>query len=162
MEIPVLNSYNKGLAVLSGLIVGILFISASNLAGVNPVEYITVYNTDFITQTVLASVLMSTTLLFVSLLSSGIVTSFMLAKKNCIYGGFAGISLIVITMMFAYPMGGISFPIFSQFQSLIGVATVPLVFLAYVIPLTMIGFVLGFLGSYMAENFSYIHPSNVK
>ena len=158
MEISKITPHNRTFAISSGLTVGLVFLFIFNLTGVSPIKYITIfYNINFLTQEILTSFIISIILFSTSIIIAGVVTTFLLPKRNCILGGLTGIFIIILTMMLAYSFGTMQFPILSQIHAIIGFAGIPLVFLIYAIPTAMIGFILGYLGSYLAELFPYVH-----
>lgn len=150
------RKYNRIFAVSSGLAVGIVFILIFSLV-YSPVKYLAIfYNNTFLGQGNLTFII-SILLFSASIISAGVVTTFLLYKRNCILGGITGIFIILLTMIAAYSFGTMQFPIFPQIHAILGFTGIPLVFLIYAIPTAMIGFILGYLGSYLAEHFSKVH-----
>jgi len=164
MEITKFKCENEIFAILLGLIVGMVFIFLVNLTDISPFKFmISFYNMIFISQGTLNNFIFSTILLPLIIISAGVVTNFFLSIRNCIFGGITGIFLILSTFIIVYSFGTIYFPILEQLQPIIGVAGIPLVFLIYAFPTAMIGFILGYLGSYIVEHISYYNKQcNIK
>jgi hypothetical protein len=155
MDISKMTPSNKVFAISSGLTVGVACILIFKLI-YSPVNYTTLfYNINFLGQGTSTSFIVSIFLFSVSIISAGVVTTFLLSKKNCILGGITGSFIIILIMILSYSFGTMQFPIFPQIHVILGYASIPLVFLIYAIPTSMIGFILGYLGSYLAEH-SYV------
>lgn len=151
------KQHERTFSILSGLIVGLFIILLSNLSGNGPDKFIILFtNTSFFTINALSHYLTSILFYSLAIITAGTITTSLLSKpkRNCILGGFTSIILILVIMLISYLYGSIDFPTSSQVIA-IGPASIPLVFVIYAIPFTMIRFIFGYLGSFLTEKFYY-------
>ena len=149
MEISKINPkyHERSSSILSGFLVGLFFVILFNLSGNGPNKFIILFhNASFFTLTALTNYLPSILQFSVALLTAGIVTSLLLSKnkRHNILGGLTGVMLILVTMLISYAYGSINFSTSSQVLSILGPASIVLVFLIYAIPFSMIGFIFGY------------------
>ena len=156
MEISKINPkyHERSTSILSGFLVGLLFMILFNLSGIGPNKFIILFqNTSFYTLAALTHYLPSILLFSIALLTAGIVTSLLLSKskRHNILGGLTGVMLILVTMLISYMYGSIDFSTTSQVLSILGPASMALVFIIYAIPFSMVGFIFGYIGSFIVE-----------
>jgi hypothetical protein len=145
-------------SIISGFLVGLFIMILFNISGNGPDKFIILFNnTGFFAINTLTHYLTSILLFTSALITAGMVTSFLLseAKRNSILGGLTGIILIFVIMLISYSYGSIYFPTSSQVMAILGPASIPLVFVTYAIPCAMIGFIFGYLGSFLTEKIYY-------
>lgn len=148
--------HERSFSILSGFLVGLFIVILFNLSGDGLSKFIILFhNASFFTLTALTHYLPSILLFSVALLTAGIVTSLLLSesKRHCILGGLTGVMLILVTMLISFMYGSIDFSSISQILSILGPASILLVFLIYAIPFAMIGFIFGYLGSFIVEEY---------
>ena len=152
------KKHERTFSMLSGLTVGLFIMILFNLSGNSPDKFVIMFiNTSFFTMAALLHYIVSILFFSLAIITAGIVTSFLLSKtkRNCILGGFTGIILILVIMVISYLYGSLVFPTSSMVMAILGPASIPLVFVMYAIPITMIGFIFGYLGSFLTEKFYY-------
>ncbi len=152
------KKHERTFSMLSGLTVGLFIILLFNLTGNGPEKFVIMFlNISFFTMATLSHYLASILFFSLAIITAGTVTSILLSKpkRNSILGGFTGIILILVIMLTSYLYGAIDFPTSSQVLAILGPASIPLVFVMYAIPITMVGFILGYLGSFLAEKIYY-------
>lgn len=152
------KQHERTFSILSGLTVGLFIILLFNLSGNGPDKFIILFtNTSFFTINALSHYLTSILSFSLAIITAGTITTSLLSKpkRNCILGGFTGIILILVIMLISYLYGSIDFPTSSQVIAILGPASILLVFVIYAIPFTMIGFIFGYLGSFLTEKFYY-------
>ena len=162
MEISKINPkyHERSFSILSGFLAGLFFVILFNLSGDGPSKFIILfYNASFFTLTTLTHYLSSILLFSVALLTAGIVTSLLLSerKRHCILGGLTGVMLILVTMLISYVHGPIDFSSTSQILVILGPASILLIFLIYAVPFAMVGFIFGYLGSFIVEEYYNLH-----
>jgi hypothetical protein len=162
MEISKINPkyHERSFSILSGFLTGLFFVILFNLSGDDPSKFIIIFqNVSFFTSTTLTYYLSSILLFSVALLTAVIVTSRLLSerKRNYILCGLTGVMLILVTMLIFYVYGSIDFSSTSQILTILGPASLLLVFLIYAIPFAMIGFIFGYLGSFIVEEYYNLH-----
>ncbi len=148
--------HERSFSILSGFLVGLFFVILFNLSGDGPTKFISLFHkASFFTLTTLSHNLPSILLFSIALLTAGVVTSILLSesKRHCILGGLAGVMLILVTMLISYVYGSIDFSTYSQVFSILGLASMPLIFVIYAIPCASIGFLFGYLGSFIVEKY---------
>ena len=162
MEISKINPkyHERSFSILSGFLVGLFFVILFNLSGDGPSKVIILFhNVSFFTLTAVIHYLSSILLFSVALLTAGIVTSLLLSehKRYCILGGLTDVMLILVTKLISYVYGPIDFSSTSQILSILGPSSIPLIFLIYAIPVVMVGFIYGYLGSFIVEGYYNLH-----
>ena len=152
------KKHERTFSMLSGLTVGLFILLLFNLSGHGPEKFVIMFlNTSFFTMAALSHYLESILFFSLAIIAAGTVTSILLSKtkRNSMLGGFTGIILILVIMLTSYLYGTIDFPTSSQVITILGPASIPLVFMMYAIPITMVGFIFGYLGSFLVEKFYY-------
>ena len=152
------KSHERTFSILSGFLVGLFIMILFNLTGNGPDKFVILFNnTSFFAITTLTHYLTSILLFSLALITAGMVTSFLLSdtKRNSILGGLTGIILILVIMVISYSYGSIDFPTYSQVFAILGPASIPIIFMIYAIPFAMIGFIFGYVGSFLTEKFYY-------
>ncbi len=153
-----LKKYRRMLSITTGLITGLLITFLLDTAGMEPERFISAFSSvSMSNQNIQVAFIGSIFLLCLSIVTAGIVTNFMLDEKerHCILGGFTGILMILTVTLWYFFFNLISFPTSTQLIHLIGPVGIPLVFLVYAIPISMIGFALGYFGSLIMERLYY-------
>lgn len=154
--------HKRRFSMFSGFMVGLIFLFLIHVSGLNPAKYLGIFNTsNFFIPSNLMTFSIFMIPVSIAIISAGIVTFALLSekKKHCIFGGITGMWLILISMGFSYSVGLMQFPITSQVEFILGTPGIALVFLIYAVPITMLGFILGYFGSFVTEKFSYKEKS---
>lgn len=144
--------FGRTFSIIAGSIVGLLIIALFNLSGENTSLFITsVHNINFFNEIFTAK---RSNSLFISVLAifiSGMSTTFLITqkKRSCIFGGITGIVVVLITMIHCYLAGPV-LPT-STITSLFGPAGIILDFITNAVPISMIGFIFGYLGGCTAK-----------
>lgn len=153
------NKFHKRrFSMVSGFMVGFITIFMINITGLNPGRYMAIFNTaNFFMHPHLLGFIISMVPFSLAIICAGVVTTALLSekKRNCIFGGITGMWLILVGMLISYSLGVMQFPISSQIEAILGFPGLILVFLIYAVPITMLGFILGYFGSFLTEQFSY-------
>lgn len=146
--------FGRTFSIITGSLVGLLIIALFNLIGENTNLFITsVHNINFFNEMFTVE---RVTALFISILAiflSGMLTTYLLTRKkrSCIFGGITGIVVMLMTMIYCY-LSGTVFPT-SSIASLFGQAGILLDFIIHAVPISMIGFIFGYMGGCLAKLF---------
>ncbi|NYB27903.1 MAG: hypothetical protein HVN34_11380 [Methanobacteriaceae archaeon] len=147
--------FGRRFSIIAGFIIGLIMIGLFNLIGENTHLFVTsMHNTSFFTQTSGVKSIVSLFIFVLPLLISGMLTTFLLTeeKRSYIFGGLAGILVVLVTMIYCYLTGVIILPASSVYVSQFGPAGILLDFIINTVPISMVGFIFGYLGGFLIEN----------
>ncbi len=147
--------FGRRFSIIAGSIIGLIIIGIFNLIGENTHLFVTsMHNISFFNETSTAKSIISLSTFILPLLISGMITTFLLSaeKRSYIFGGLTGILVVLVTMIYCYLTGVMVFPDSSVYVSHFGPVGILLDFIINAVPISMVGFIFGYLGGFLIEN----------
>jgi len=147
--------FGRRFSIIAGSIIGLIMIGLFNLIGENTHLFVTsMHNTNFFNEVDTVKSIISLFTFVLPLFISGMVTTLLLTeeKRSYIFGGLTGILVVLVTMIYCYLTGVIIFPASSVYVSQFGPAGILLDFIINAVPISMVGFIFGYLGGFLIEN----------
>jgi hypothetical protein len=144
----------RSFSILAGVFIGIFLLLLSNLIGESTIFFISLlHNFPQFSHSNTIQTIPSIFGYILAILFSGIFTTLLMdeKKRNCIFSGITGILILILSICYFYIAGDITLLYTSQIVTILGPAGMLLDFIIYTIPLSMIGFIFGFFGGYLAE-----------
>lgn len=153
--------FGRTISIIMGSLIGLLILVLFNFIGGNTGLFIvSMHNIDFLNETHNFNFTVPLFVFTLTILISGMITTFLITdkKRNGIFGGITGIIMVLISLIHCYLTGGIIFPSSSVIVSQLGTASIILDFITNAVPISMIGFIFGFLGGYLVDKILKHHP----
>ncbi len=147
--------FGRRFSIITGSIIGLIIIGIFNLIGENTNLFVTsMHNTSFFYEVDTVKSIFSLLTFVLPLFISGMITTFLLTeeKRNRMFGGITGILVVLITMIYCYLTSTITFPASYAIVSQFGPVGILLDFIINAIPISMVGFIFGYIGGFFIEN----------